>query len=215
VSPFRPFLPPQSDVYPKVLGFLPSLPTTHDRIVFSLSTLTAHSSSPFIFILLRIPFPTTPLFSHPYKTPGVWGLFPFGFSRITGHESQVTHARFFTSHRPRVTSHAFSSACRLFGIPKKVNSFAIKQIQPLFAKHPGYGVPPNAAAGCGSPWGEPNPTTEDRCAPEAPAAKRAFRETFLQPTSYIDVYRHKYPTGAVLKRWHHVSFPVWEGETSP
>jgi hypothetical protein len=38
VSPFHPFLPPQCDVYPKGPRRLPSLPTTHDRIVISLST---------------------------------------------------------------------------------------------------------------------------------------------------------------------------------
>ena len=39
----------------------------------------------------------------------------------------------------RAISLAFSIACSLFGAPKKVNSFAIKQIQPLFPKHPGWG----------------------------------------------------------------------------
>ena len=33
-----------------------------------------------------------------------------------------------------------SATCSLFALSKKVNSFAIKQIQPLFAKHPGWGV---------------------------------------------------------------------------
>jgi len=33
----------------------------------------------------------------------------------------------------------FTKACSLFCISKKVNPFAIKQIQPLFAKHPGGG----------------------------------------------------------------------------
>jgi hypothetical protein len=32
-------------------------------------------------------------------------------------------------------------SCSLFVAPKRVNSFGIKQIQPLFAKHPGCGVP--------------------------------------------------------------------------
>src|SRR6202158_4231811 len=40
----------------------------------------------------------------------------------------------------------FASTCRLFGVSKKVKSFAIKQIQPLFANHPGWVV-----AGGGSP----------------------------------------------------------------
>src|ERR1700740_2402261 len=53
----------------------------------------------------------------------------------------LTYPLFFTSYRPRVTSHVFSSACRLFVSPKKVNSFAIKQIQALFRKHPGWGYP--------------------------------------------------------------------------
>ena len=33
-----------------------------------------------------------------------------------------------------------SATCSLFALSKKVNSFAIKQIQPLFAKHPGGGL---------------------------------------------------------------------------
>ncbi len=32
-----------------------------------------------------------------------------------------------------------SISCSLFVVAKKVNSFGIKQIQPLFAKHPGWG----------------------------------------------------------------------------
>jgi hypothetical protein len=156
VSPFRPFLPPQC-VYPKGPRRLPSLPTTHDRIVFSYPLSTIHYPLPTLlrFSLSTTPYPlptllrplfsysyelplrqvlyfdnhphcpgvwgsmrsisplatrhsplplykplfpparrtlwlATPFVSHPYKTPGVWGLFPFGFSRITGHESQVT-----------------------------------------------------------------------------------------------------------------------------
>src|SRR5712692_179472 len=34
-----------------------------------------------------------------------------------------------------------SISCSLFGLAKKVNSFAIKHIRPLFAKHPGWGYP--------------------------------------------------------------------------
>jgi hypothetical protein len=34
-----------------------------------------------------------------------------------------------------------SIACGLFVVAKKVNSFGIKQIQPLLPKHPGWGVP--------------------------------------------------------------------------
>jgi hypothetical protein len=38
-------------------------------------------------------------------------------------------------------------SCRLFVAPKKVNSFGIRQIETLFAKHPGCGVPST-----GSSW---------------------------------------------------------------
>jgi hypothetical protein len=47
-----------------------------------------------------------------------------------------------TTHYPLFfTTPVFSSTCRLFVAPKKVNSFAIKQIQTLFRKHPGWGYP--------------------------------------------------------------------------
>jgi hypothetical protein len=52
-----------------------------------------------------------------------------------------------TRHSPLATSPLFSSTCRLFVAPKKVNSFAIKQIQPLFAKCRGGGGIPNASTG--------------------------------------------------------------------
>src|SRR5260370_28323573 len=60
----------------------------------------------------------------------------------THYPPRTTHSpvRLFTGHRSRVTSHAFSCACGLFVAPKKVNPFAIKQIQPLFAKTPGWGA---------------------------------------------------------------------------
>jgi hypothetical protein len=38
-----------------------------------------------------------------------------------------------------------SYCCKLFVVTKKVNSFAIKQIQTLLPKHPGWGIPPNPA----------------------------------------------------------------------
>src|SRR6266404_7253262 len=45
-----------------------------------------------------------------------------------------------TTHYPLSSpSHVFSSACGLSSLSKKVNSFTIKQIQPLFRKHPGWG----------------------------------------------------------------------------
>src|SRR5712664_894 len=35
----------------------------------------------------------------------------------------------------------FPYSCSLFVVAKKVNSFGIKQIQTLFPKHPGWGIP--------------------------------------------------------------------------
>jgi hypothetical protein len=46
-----------------------------------------------------------------------------------------------------VANPIFSSTCRLFVTPKKVNSFAIKQIQPLLPKHPGWGGYPECFYG--------------------------------------------------------------------
>ena len=80
----------------------------------------------FVFILLQIPFPATPFFSHPCKTPGVvTSLLPC----------------ICTRHRSRVTSHAVSYSCRLFVVAKNANSFGINQIQTLSRKHPGWGIP--------------------------------------------------------------------------
>src|SRR6266481_4666461 len=109
VSPFRPSFPPQSDVYPKGPRCLPSLPTTHYP-------------------------PTTflrPLFSYRYKS-----LFPQPFS-FHIHTKPRGGGISLRSISPLASSPLFSSACRLFGIPKKVNSFAIKQIRTPFRKHLG------------------------------------------------------------------------------
>ncbi len=46
-----------------------------------------------------------------------------------------------------VANPMFSVFCGLFVSSKKVNSFGIKQIQTLFRKHPGWGVPPAASFG--------------------------------------------------------------------
>src|SRR5258708_2873058 len=43
--------------------------------------------------------------------------------------------------RASVANPLLSYSCRLFVVAKKVNPFAIKEIQPLFAKPPGWGVP--------------------------------------------------------------------------
>jgi hypothetical protein len=92
VSPFRPPFPRNPMCIRKVRAVFPRYP----RLISPLAT--RHSSLatrhfPFIFIFLQTPSPTTPLFSHPYKTPRGVG---------------VISVRFFTSHRSRVTSHARS-----------------------------------------------------------------------------------------------------------
>src|SRR5712692_3780984 len=125
---------------------------------------------PFVFILLQIPFPATPLFSHPSKSPGGVKV-PFDFCPISNvqpltsvHARHLHHVasislpfsaasayflsrRGYTLHRSQrqtfrpsnAATLLFTKARRLFCISKKVNSFAIKQIQPLFAKHRRWG----------------------------------------------------------------------------
>ena len=63
-----------------LLSFIPTLATmlAHCPPLTSAATIpppheppTARFLSPFIFITLQIPIPANPLYSHPYKTPGV------------------------------------------------------------------------------------------------------------------------------------------------
>jgi hypothetical protein len=78
-----------------------------------------------------------PLWIHIHTNPpGVWGR---------------SRSSEFTNTPSRVASHVLSIACRLFCAPKKVNSFAIKQIQTLFRKHPGWGYV-NIQAPCRATW---------------------------------------------------------------
>jgi hypothetical protein len=65
-------------------------------------------------------------YNHPH-CPGVWGS--------TSRAASVLLCALCVS----VANPSFSCTCSLFARPKKVNSFAIKQIQPLFRKHPGWG----------------------------------------------------------------------------
>src|SRR5258708_11556947 len=63
-----------------------------------------------------------PLWIHIHTNcPGVWGY---------------SYSSAFTGLRSRALSRVLSKACSLFARSKKVNSFAINQIQPLFLKHP-------------------------------------------------------------------------------
>ena len=60
--------------------------------------------------------------------------------RVSG-SSSTTASVFLCALCVSVANPFFSYACSLFPRSKKVNSFAIKQIQPLFRKHPGWGCP--------------------------------------------------------------------------
>jgi len=165
--------------------------TTHYPLFFA---LYFHILTNPFFACPPNPWRATPLYSHPYKTPGGVG---------------VISVRFFTCHRPRVTSHAFSSACRLFGISKKVNSFAIKQIQPLFRKHPGYGVPPECCCRMRTPL------VQNGACPRRLLRNARFGKHFYSlPRISTQIPDWSGPH-ALAKCWHHVPFPVWEGEISP
>ena len=85
---------------------------------------------PFVFITLRIPSPTTPLFSHPYKTLGVVGYFPFGCSRVTGHESQVT------------PFHLLADSLFLLPLFFAVAPFLFNGLRTLLQNTRGWGYPP-------------------------------------------------------------------------
>jgi hypothetical protein len=85
--------------------------------------------------------------NHPH-CPGVWGISPLYLA---------------TRHSPLATSPLFSYACSLFARSKKANSFAIKQIQPLFRKCRGVGVGiPNATTGHPG-WGCPSLGGSSEC----------------------------------------------------
>jgi hypothetical protein len=68
--------------------------------------------------------------NHPHS-PGVWGSTASGFLRAL---CAVAFPGLVGAASP-----FFSYYCKLFCSLKKVNSFAIKQIQTLFRKHPGVG----------------------------------------------------------------------------
>ncbi len=111
-----------------------------DRVPFSFPLSPATPSvfailrfcSSFVLTILRIACPATPFFSQ-----------SSAFPRVAGTCSQCAGGAWCKTASP-VLSHS----CSLFGVSKKVNSFAIRQIQPLFPKHPGWGVPSAAPHAC-------------------------------------------------------------------
>src|SRR6267154_4939432 len=89
----------------------------------SLSTIAF--CAPFVFMVLRIAFPATPLDSHLCKLPGGVGV---NQEKLSAEFVQWT-----------LTS-LHSSTYELFVAAKNCNSFVFSQIQTLWAKHPGWGT---------------------------------------------------------------------------
>jgi hypothetical protein len=81
--------------------------------------------SPFVFMVLRIASPATPLYSHLYKLPGVYGFSQSKSSSAYG-ENKLTTLQ--------------ASTYELFVVAKTVKPFGFKQLQTLFPKHPGGGT---------------------------------------------------------------------------
>src|SRR5260370_41315769 len=100
-----------------------------------------YSCRPFVFIFLQIPSPAPPLFSHPYKTPGVSPL-----CDLCAPISVPSVLRFFP---PLATSPLFYSACRLFFslfLLLQRRSLCFQSLAASFAKTPGVGVGRHSSA---------------------------------------------------------------------
>jgi hypothetical protein len=74
---------------------------------------TRHISAPFVFITLQIPWRATRLYSHSYKTPGVWGTATFNFQLPRVNRS-VSPSR---PERSRGVSTAFLPRAKSRGTP--------------------------------------------------------------------------------------------------
>src|SRR6266403_3582942 len=90
------------------------------------SLTTIAFCAPFVFMVLRIAFPATPLDSHLYKLPGGVG---------------VKQAKPSVGVVQWTLTSLHSSTYKLFIAAKKDNSFVFSQIETLWAKHPGWGTP--------------------------------------------------------------------------
>src|SRR4029077_7543867 len=86
---------------------------------------------------LQIPLFATPLFSHRYKTPGVWGCRLSIFTSVPVPRWQVPCSQQVAA--------SLSSLCPLFALFSALVPFVLKSLQPLFAKHPGGGYPASTA----------------------------------------------------------------------
>src|SRR6266403_5868655 len=93
------------------------------------SLTTIAFCAPFVFMVLRIAFPATPLDSHLYKLPGGVG---------------VKQAKPSVGFVQWTLTSLHSSTYKLFIAAKKDNSFVFSQIETLWAKHPGWVFAPLA-----------------------------------------------------------------------
>jgi len=91
------------------------------------SLTTIAFCAPFVFMVLRIAFPATPLDSHQYKLPGGVG---------------VKQGKLSAKFVQWTLTSVHSSTYELFVAAKNSNSFVFSQIQTLWAKHPGWGTLP-------------------------------------------------------------------------
>jgi hypothetical protein len=143
VSPLRPSFTPQPSVFLQSFNSCSQsrsaraeiLPTTH----CSPSTFYRLSPLSTVFTPNRSLTPLSTAFA---QTDG-------GVAYLWGSSAAC---RLFTSHEPapfrtgsRITTHAFSITCRLLKSPAflflQLLSFVFNSLQPLFAKHPGWGIP--------------------------------------------------------------------------
>ena len=158
MSPFGPLIPPQPSVYFRNRLLLPSSAPRNANISPVLSTLrilsvatgvyyqfhrtthcslsTTHFSSPFVFIILQIPFPATPFVSHPSKTPGgVWGCTLPILNSVALCRRLPRPGRGYKSDVLRT----LQPLCPLFALSSVLVPFVFRSLQPLFAKYLGGG----------------------------------------------------------------------------
>jgi hypothetical protein len=88
-----------------------------------------HFAAPLFSYSYELLFPQTLCFDNHPHCPGV------------GRSNSRTASVFLCALCVSVANPFFSYACSLFPRSKKVNSFAINQIQTLLRKHPGWGYP--------------------------------------------------------------------------
>jgi hypothetical protein len=105
------------------------------RVLSGFGSTSRHATafcSPFVFITLRIAFPITPLYLHPYKTPGGWAP----LSGICAPNSVTSVLRFCFQ---LLCCQQIAASCALLALFSALPPFVFNRLQPLFLKHPGGG----------------------------------------------------------------------------